>query len=91
MQEAVALRIDRSAVRDGVIAAATGVFVVALAAVGRAINGGLVALIGDNVLTQVNLSIATFVIENAPLVFVVVAAGSFALGVIEDRRDRDPP
>ena len=85
------MRIHRSAVRNGAIAAGTGVFVVALASVGRAINSGLVALIGDNVLTQVNLSIATFVIENAVLVFVVVAAGSFALGVIEDRRDSDRP
>ena len=85
------MRISRSAVRNGVIAAGTGMFVLILAALGRAINGGLVSLIGDNVLTQVNLSIATFVIQNAVLVFVVVAAGSFVLGVIEDRRDRDRP
>ena len=83
--------IPRSAVRNGVIAAGTGLFVLALAALGRAINGGLVALIGDNVLTQVNLWIATFVIENALPVFAVVAAGSFVLGVIEERRDRDRP
>ena len=51
----------------------------------------VVDLIGDNVLTAVNLAIATFVLENAVLAFVVVAGVVFALGVIENRRDRDRP
>jgi hypothetical protein len=85
------VRIDRAAVRNVAIALATGAFVLVLAWVGRAINAGLVALIGDTVLTQVNLAIATVILDHAIAAFLVVATVSFLLGVIENRRDRDRP
>jgi hypothetical protein len=82
---------DRSTMKNALIALATGTAVLGLATAGRAINGGLIALLGDNVLTGINLALATFVLENAVAVFIVVAVAAFALGVIESRRDADRP
>ena len=83
------VRIDRSMMKNTVIALATGTAVLAVATVGRAINSALVALLGENVLTALNLALATFVLENAVAVFIVVALAAFALGVIESRRDAE--
>jgi hypothetical protein len=70
------------------IALAPGVLVIAAAQAGGFLNAGLVDIIGDNVLTHVNLAIAMFVLDNAALVFAVITVGSLILAAVESRRDR---